>query len=188
MLKYAIAALYNAMKIRLFSLLALVSLACIACQSSQSTTKTDSQPAAQQIVTNSLPPTQSYELQVNTTTGVVMRLTQIAYSDDSMIASLAITNGSNQVIQLNAQEDMFLYDDLKKDYNQSYGNTYRLSVPPNNPKVEVQPGTTIKGQFVFIGRLAPQAKFLGLVTNDKNPSYGPSNKPNMKLKDIIIKR
>ncbi|MCL1470130.1 hypothetical protein [Argonema antarcticum] len=184
------------MKTRIFSLFVLLSLACASCQSSQSTPKTQtpstnqtqSSTSAQQIFTNFLPPSQIYDLQINTPTGVVMRLTQISYAEDSIVANLAITNGSNEAIQLNDQDDMFLYDDLKKDSYDRYGNTYRLSVPPDNPKIQIQPGTTMKGQFVFIGRLSPQAKFLGLISNQRNPSYGAKTKPQMELKDIIIKR
>lgn len=51
----------------------------------------------------------------------------------------------------------------------------------------VQPGTTLKGQFVFIGRVAPQAKFLGLITNSNN-NYSLTNRPRMEFKDLLIQR
>ena len=169
------------MKTRFFSLLVLLSLACAACQSSQSTPKTQTQPTAQQIVTNSLPPTQTYDLQVNKDS-VVARLTQISFSEDSIIVSMAVTNGSKDVIQLNAQDDMFLND------NQYDRNQYNLSVPPDNPTIQIQPGTTLKGQFVFIGRVAPTATKLSLLMNYRSYSDSNPNRPYLYFSDIIIQR
>ena len=169
------------MKIRFFSLLVLLSLACVACQSSQSTPKTQSQPTAQPIVTNSLPPTQTYDLQVNRHS-VVARLTQISFAEDSIIVSMSVTNGSKDVIQLNAQDDMFLTDNV---YDR---NQYNLSVSPDNPTIQIQPGTTLKGQFVFIGRLAQSATKLDLIMNYKSDSDSSPNRPYLYFDDIIIQR
>lgn len=177
------------MKTRIFPLLVFLSFACAACQSSQSTPKnqtsttsqTQSSTSAQQIVTNSLPPTQTYDLQVNKDS-VVARLTQISFAEDSIIATIAVTNGSKNVIQLNAQDDMYLEDNL---YDR---NKYNVSVPPDNPTIQVQPGTTLKGQFVFIGRVAPQATKLAIRMNYKSYSDNNSNRPYMYFNDLIIQR
>ncbi|HEY9853232.1 MAG TPA: hypothetical protein V6D28_27420 [Leptolyngbyaceae cyanobacterium] len=177
------------MNSRLLPFLLLLSISCVACQSSQgtsnsrtsTTTTTQSGTSAQQIVTNSLPPTQTYDLQVNKDS-IVARLTQVSFADDSIIVTMAITNGSNNAIQLNAQNDMFLTDNV---YDR---NQYNLSVPPDNPTIQVQPGTTMKGRFVFIGRLAPQASKLSLSMNYKSYSDRNPSRPYLYFNDILVQR
>lgn len=149
-------------------------------QDSNNTTTTEKQATTQQ-ATGPLPPVQTYDLQQNTDEGVVMRLSKITFTEDSIIVDLAVTNGTKQVISLNGKDDMFVSDDL--------GNTYRLVEPPDNPKISIDPRATLQGQFVFIGRLAPRTRFLNLTTNETRASYlSQIPNPEIKFVNIPIKR
>jgi hypothetical protein len=103
--------------------------------------------------TNSLPPTQTYDLRV-ITNQLWRRLTKITFGEDSIIVTMAITNGSKEVVMLNGKDGMYLYD--------NYNQRYNLLPPSNNTQILIKPGTTLKGQFVFVGWLQPKAKYLGL--------------------------
>lgn len=180
------------MQPRLVLALTFLSITCTACQSNplagffgssssntQTTTTTINQPGTTATNSpNTLPPTQIYDLQTNTSTGIVMRLKQISFADDSIIANLEIINGYTEIIELNSQDDMLLFDD--------YNNQYRLSVSGNNPTIQIQPATTVKGQFVFMGRLSPNANKLAIVTNWKN-TYT-AKRPHMRIDNIFIRR
>lgn len=177
------------MKIGIFPPLALLSLVCIACQSnplaqqppgSSPTTQTQSSASAVQISKGSLPPPQTFDLQVNEDQ-VVARLTQISFTEDSILVNMAVTNVSREVIQLNARDDMRLFED-------TYSNKYRLAVPPDNPSIQIQPGTTLKGQFVFIGRVSPKATSLSLSINP-DYNYGDrKNFPRISFSNMPIQR
>lgn len=106
---------------------------------------------------SSLPATQTLDLQVNSEKGSVLRISQIAFAEDSITLALAITNGSNRSIELNEFDRMFLRDNR--------GGKYNLKPPSQNPQVEVTPGSTLTGKFVFLGRIAPTADSLALFTN-----------------------
>ena len=69
---------------------------------------------------------------------------------------MAITNGSKKVVMLNAKDGMYLEE------TRSPNRRYNLLPPSNNTQIMIKPGTTLKGQFVFVGWLAPQAKALSL--------------------------
>jgi len=49
---------------------------------------------------------------------------------------------------------MYLYD--------NYGQRYNVLPPSNNTQIMIKPGTTLKGQFVFVGWLQPNANNLRL--------------------------
>lgn len=177
------------MKANILPILTAISLVCIACQSNpqtqQSSTSTTpvSQTSAASTSTptakTSLPPAQTYDLQVNEDQ-VVARLTQIAFTDDSIVVTIAFTNVSQEAIQLNAKDDLILDDDV-------YDSKYRLAVPSDNPKIQIQPGTTLKGQFVFLGRLSPKATNLTLTTNSS--LYGDQkNFPHVTFSNLLIQR
>ena len=145
------------MNLRLLAAIAFLSLVCVGC---------DSNPLAQQLpggapATTQSPRrhrilTESYDLQVNQSE-VVMRLTEITLAEDSTIVTLSITNGRREVINIDTEkENIILYDDKN--------NKYRLAIPPDNPFIEIQPGTTLNGKFVFIGRLSPEATSIRLRT------------------------
>lgn len=179
------------MKSCILPILTATSLLCIACQPnpqtqqpSTSTTPVSQTSASTSAATpkTSLPPTQTYDLQVNDPQ-VVARLTQIAFTDDSVVVTLAFTNVSQEPIQLNSKDDLILSDDIDK-------STYRLATPPDNPKIQIQPGTTLKGQFVFIGRVSPQATTLSISTNSSLYSWSTNvkNFPRVTFSNLLIQR
>lgn len=111
------------------------------------------------------------------------RLTKVAFTDNSIIVTLEITNGSRQVIELNAKDDMYL------KHSGSYeGPQYNLSPPPDNRTIAIQPGTTMKGQFVFTGRVSPEATELTLFINAKSYEDKSEKRPYMTFEDIFIRR
>ena len=103
--------------------------------------------------TNSLPPAQTYDLRV-IDQQLWRRLTKITFGEDSIIVTMAITNGSKEVVMLNGKDGMYLYD--------NYNQRYNLLPPSNNTQIMIKPGTTLKGQFVFVGWLQPKANNLRL--------------------------
>lgn len=141
------------MNLRLFAAIAFLSLVCLGC---------DSNPLAQQLpggapaTTQSPTVTQSYDLQLNESE-IVMRLTEVALAEDSTILTLSITNGRREVIEIDTEkEEIILYDDKS--------NRYNLAIPPDNPLIQIPPGTTLNGKFVFIGRLLPEVNTIQLQT------------------------
>lgn len=106
--------------------------------------------------TNSLPPAQTYDLRV-INNQLWRRLTKITFGEDSIIVTMVITNGSKEVVILNAKNSMYLYDD--------YGQQYNLLPPSNNTQIMIKPGTTLKGQFVFVGWLQPKANDLRIYSS-----------------------
>ena len=71
---------------------------------------------------------------------------------------MEVTNGSNNTIELNHRgKGMVLVDYLD--------NKYELATPADNPDLEILPDTTLKGEFIFPGKVSPETKFLNLITN-----------------------
>lgn len=135
------------------------------------TTSTDTSPL--------LPPPQTLNLQVNHANGTVARLTGISFAEDSTKVNLAVTNGHKDPIKLNNSKDMVLIDNL--------GNQYNLVAPPDNSQIEIQPGTTLKGEFVFLGRMSPSATSFSLATNNMSGSdQSYSNLPKIRVADIPV--
>ena len=156
------------MNLRLFAAIAFLSLVCVGC---------DSNPLAQQApggapaTTQSPPPprtlTESYDLQVNQSE-VVMRLTEVTLAENSTSVMVSITNGLREVITIDTEkENIMLYDDQD--------NKYRLVIPPDNPLIQIQPGTTLNGKFVFMGRLSPQATSIRFRTVARHIRFRYSN-------------
>lgn len=159
------------MKTKIFPPLALLSLVCVACvpnplaqkpaASSALNTPTPTPIPTQtslQVVqkpTNFLPPPHTYELQA-IDRQIWRRLTKITFAEDSIIVTMAITNGSKKVVMLNAKDGMYLEE------TRSPNRRYNLLPPSNNTQLMIKPGTTLKGKFVFVGWLAPQATALRL--------------------------
>lgn len=127
---------------RILPTLALLSLVCAGCQSSPSF----KQPQE--------PPPLTYDIQANQLQ-MVVRLSEISFGEDSTTVSLAITNGRREAIDIKTNNGIVLYDEQKHQYN--------LSIPPDTPTITIQPATTLKGKFVFIGRLSPKARSIRLV-------------------------
>lgn len=176
--------------LRIFTVIALLSLGSTGCQflpNSQTPeappTESNSSTSTTPPSANKLPPEQTYELQVNRDQ-VWGMLRKVAFTENSIVVSLEVTNGSRQAIELSAKDDMYLQDNVYEK------NRYNLSPPPNNPTLVIQPGTTLRGKFVFIGRLAPKATELTLYINASTPSYSQENaqRPNMRFQGIFIRR
>ncbi|HTL89745.1 MAG TPA: hypothetical protein VL134_10105 [Leptolyngbya sp.] len=109
--------------------------------------------------TEGLPPALTVNLQANHPNGSTAHLTQLTFGEDSITANLAITNGYKEAIKLNGADDFVIKDNL--------GNPYNLAAPPDNAEISIAPGTTLKGQFVFKGRIAPNVSALTIITNNK---------------------
>lgn len=134
-------------------------------------TATTEASTAQTGTTVGLPASQTLTLQVNHPNGSTARLNQVTFGEDSITADLALTNGYRSAIRLNSSHDMVITDNI--------GNQYNLAEPPNNEFISIDPGTTLKGQFVFKGRLAPSATSITLTTNNKyggNQNYSTNPK------------
>jgi hypothetical protein len=132
-----------------------------------------------QAVNSALPGNLTLDLQANHANGSVMRLKNISFQENNIVAELSITNGYQNEILLNNSRDMLLRDNL--------GNVYNLASLPQNPDVKIPPGQTLTGKFVFLGRISPQANSLTLATNDK---YGLDDdyatRPKMVISPIAI--
>ncbi len=106
----------------------------------------------------SLPTGKTLNVQTTHPNGTVGILTKISFTKDSSKVEMSTTNGSKNTIELNNNgKEMVLVDDL--------GKKYSLAAPATNPDVEILPGTTLKGEFVFIGKVSPEVKSLNLITN-----------------------
>ncbi|KOR37195.1 hypothetical protein AM228_08300 [Planktothricoides sp. SR001] len=173
------------MKPRIFSLLlAAGSFFCVACQPNQSTFS----PIAP------TSPTIEYDAQLNQSL-IVMRVTGITLGEDSTAVNIAITNGQRQPIQIDLEKNVRLYDRKEKGVFSTSNNQYLLSLPQDISQIQIEPGTTMKGQLVFIGRLSPEANFIRLDIQikynynhsepDREPGYRTES---FSIDDIEIKR
>ncbi|MEM7555384.1 MAG: hypothetical protein AAF378_15045 [Cyanobacteria bacterium P01_A01_bin.84] len=109
---------------------------------------------------NTLPTGKTLNVQGSHPNGTQGRITKISFTKNSAIVKMEVTNGSKNTIELNHQgKGMVLIDDLN--------NQYKLAVPTDNPDLEILPGTTLKGEFIFPGKISPETKSLNLITNDK---------------------
>ncbi len=149
------------MKPQIFSLLlAAGSFFCVACQPNQSTFS----PIAP------TSPTIEYDAQLNKSL-IVMRVTGVTLGEDSTAVNIAITNGRREPIQIDLEKNVRLYDRKEKGVFSTSNNQYLLSLPQDISKIQIEPGTTMKGQLVFIGRLSPEANFIGLDIKIKYKYY-----------------
>lgn len=99
-------------------------------------------------------------LQANHANGSTLRVTGVSVGDGIITLKMVITNGHDEPIKLQDKNSpAILKDDL--------GNVYNLVAPPDNPNITVNPNTTVRGDFVFSGQLAPNATTLTLLTNSK---------------------
>jgi hypothetical protein len=84
------------------------------------------------------------------------------YSPDyTALTYAAWYTGPDSAVMFAADDQPRLVDDL--------GNVYRGIVIPDNPRFEVETGTTAVGVYVFRPVLAPQADSLTLFVNDSTP-------------------
>lgn len=128
----------------------------------------------------SLPPAQTLNLQQTHPNGSTLRLTQLVFADNSITVTLAVTNGYRSEIRLNANHDMVLLDNL--------GNQYNLVEPPENAAIRLDRGMVLKGDFVFSGRIAPNATSLTLVTNRTTGGSEPTSAtPKITIANIPVR-
>ncbi|MEA5597560.1 hypothetical protein [Rivularia sp. UHCC 0363] len=108
-----------------------------------------------------LPTEKTLNVQTTHPNGTVGILTKISFTKDSTKVEMSVTNGSKNTIELNRNgKEMVLVDDLGKNYS--------LAAPATNPDVEILPGTTLKGEFIFMGKVSPETKSLNLITNNQS--------------------
>ena len=94
--------------------------------------------------------------------GTVLRVHGVAFNSDTIAVQMAVTNSHHNKIKLNelwatTESTMILEDNL--------GNAYRVTPPPGNQEIEVDPGTTARGEFIFSGKVGPSTNSLTLTTN-----------------------
>ena len=81
--------------------------------------------------------------------------------DYTALTYAAWYTGPDSAVMIAADDQPRLVDDL--------GNDYRGVVIPDNPRVEVESGTTAVGVYVFRPVVAPEADSLTLWINDSTP-------------------
>ncbi len=110
---------------------------------------------------SAVPTGKALNVQATHPNGTVGRLTKISFTKDGSKVEMSVINGSKNTIELNNNgKGMVLVDDLGKQYS--------LAAPASNPDLEILPGTTLKGEFIFIGKVSPETKFLNLITNHQS--------------------
>jgi hypothetical protein len=132
--------------------------------SSPQVTPTASQPSL--TTANPFPAPLSLNQQINHPNGSTARLTQLTFHEDSAVADLTVTNGYREEIRLNGSNDMVLMD--------NFDNQYNLAIPSDNKTIVIAPNSTLEGQFVFKGRLAPNVTEVRLITNNGSSDGGQS--------------
>lgn len=150
--------------------LALLAAGCADADAPATTTAsatTDAAPAPTDVAdapaaTTGLPPDLSgLNLQVNHPTGSVLRVTGVRFGNDHIAVDVEFTNGMDREQVLNQHRNNYF---VVRD---NLGNVYNVSPPPNNAQVAVPARQSISGEFVFLGRLHPDATGLTLVTNER---------------------
>ena len=113
--------------------------------------------------------------------GTVLRVNGVAFNSDTIAVQMAITNSHHNKIKLNelwatTESTMILEDNL--------GNAYRVTPPPGNQEIEVEPGTTARGEFIFFGKVGPSTNVLTLTTNSIAglPHNSITHKPKISVK------
>lgn len=101
------------------------------------------------------------DLQAAHANGVVLQLTSLQSRDTETVIGVRVINGANRAVDLNRfnNRDGYLVIDS--------GERLYLSPPASNPKLSVQPGQTLEGELVFLGRL-PQTQNAVLVLNENS--------------------
>lgn len=120
------------------------------------------------------------DLQANHPSGSVLRVTGVRFANDHIATDIEFTNGHEREQMLNQhRNNQFVIRD-------NLGNVYNVSPPPNNNQVAVPGRQTISGEFVFLGRLHPDATSLTLITNERHGSDSHvTNSPRIRI-DIPI--
>lgn len=93
--------------------------------------------------------------------GVVLQLTSLQSRDTETVVGVRVINGDDKEIKLNRFNNRDGYIVVES------GERLYLSPPASNPQVTIQPGQTLEGELVFLGRL-PQTQSAVLVLNENS--------------------
>ena len=125
-------------------------------------------------------PGRTGELQLDIETrhpnGTVLRVPGVVFASDYVEVEINATNANDDAVELNVfGDDTVLIDDL--------GNVYRISPPPENPDIRVEPRTSLQGTLVFLPGLHPEATGLTLAINSEfgNPDYEEATDPSFRI-------
>ncbi len=102
------------------------------------------------------------DIQVAHPNGTVLQLTSLQSRQTETVVGIRVINGDNREIRLNRfnrNRDGYIVVDS--------GERIYLSPPGSNSDLTVQPGQTMEGELVFLGRL-PQAQSAILVLNENS--------------------
>ena len=102
------------------------------------------------------------DIQVPHPNGTVLQLTSIQSREAETVVGIRVINGDDREIQLNrfnSNRNGYIVVDS--------GERIYLSPPPGNRDLAIQPGQTMEGELVFLGRL-PQAQSGILILNENN--------------------
>lgn len=101
------------------------------------------------------------DLQVAHPNGVVLQLTSLQSRDTETVVGVRVINGDDKEIRLNRFNNRDGYIVVES------GERLYLSPPKGNPQLAIQPGQTLEGELVFLGRL-PQTQSAILVLNENS--------------------
>ena len=102
------------------------------------------------------------DIQVPHPNGTVLQLTSIQSREAETVVGIRVINGDDREIQLNR------FNNNRNGYIVvDSGERIYLSPPPGNRDLAIQPGQTMEGELVFLGRL-PQAQSGILILNENN--------------------
>ncbi|MGH2663242.1 MAG: hypothetical protein ACRDH8_10660 [Actinomycetota bacterium] len=104
--------------------------------------------------------------------GTLLRIPRVVFGADYIQVEINATNANDDSVELNAfSDDTVMIDDL--------GNVYRLSPPPENPEVRIEPRSGLQGTLVFLPGLHREATGLTLAINNElgNPDYEEASDP-----------
>lgn len=102
------------------------------------------------------------DIQVAHPNGTVLQLTSLQSRQTETVVGIRVINGDNREVRLNRfnrNRDGYIVVDS--------GERIYLSPPGSNSDLTVQPGQTMEGELVFLGRL-PQAQSAVLVLNENS--------------------
>ena len=102
------------------------------------------------------------DIQVAHPNGTVLQLTSLQSRQTETVVGIRVINGDNREVRLNRfnrNRDGYIVVDS--------GERIYLSPPGSNSDLTVQPGQTMEGELVFLGRL-PQAQSAVLILNENS--------------------
>lgn len=101
------------------------------------------------------------DVQVAHPNGVVLQLTSLQSRETETVIGVRVINGDDREINLNRFNNRDGYIVVES------GERLYLSPPAVNTRLSVQPGQTLEGELVFLGRL-PQTQNAVLVLNENS--------------------